>query len=186
MIKKVLVPGIVVVGVVFTAWQVYGKVRYDDMRGRLETPAFTVRPIDAETAEFIGKVKETWSLHQQENPDPIFAEISSVTGFEENVEGVAKLYTHEIPEYSFVDLRRNAKEAVMAVTLAVAIPQSLDNQFYTSEGIGFVKLGENHLELFEDTDEGLSRSLYINQEAQRQNLQGGEIEAPAGEGGESE
>ncbi|MGI9239633.1 MAG: hypothetical protein ACR2RV_02465 [Verrucomicrobiales bacterium] len=186
MIRKVLVPGVAMAAVMFTAWQVYGKLRYDQLRDRLETPAFTIRPIDAESAEFIRTVKESWLLHQEDSPDPIFAEISKITGLDETVGGVAKFYTHEIPEYSFVDLRKNANEAVIATTLMVSIPQSLDGQFYAGEGIGFVKLGANHVELFEDTEDGLSRSLYINQEGLKQGREGNDAEPAPREGADTE
>ena len=49
----------------------------------------------------------------------------------------------------------------MTITLATALPASADQLIYTGEGIAFVKISEKCVEVFEDTTEGLSRSLYF-------------------------
>lgn len=46
--------------------------------------------------------------------------------------------------------------------MTVAMSAPVDNRVYTGNGTCFIRLGESLVELFEDTSEGLSRTLYLN------------------------
>ncbi len=159
----IIIFGMVIITIVgFFAWQIPIKQRYDNLRDQLlEARHFAIHPLDAEAASFLESVRKSWEVHDHECPDSIFSEISSATGLDESVEGVVNFHTHEIPEYSFFNLRRNAEEGVRATTMLVALPISVDNQIYHNDGICFIKLNENLVEVFKDTDEGLGRTLYL-------------------------
>ena len=102
--SRVVVFGIGVVTILgFIAWQIAAKVRYDQLRQKLdEGVRFTARALDGDAAAFLDSVRSSWKLQSQECPDPIFAQISSVTGLGQSVEGVVELYTHEVPAFSFL------------------------------------------------------------------------------------
>ena len=146
----------------FFAWQIPSKINYDKSRNQLllEAPPLAIHPLDTEAAGFLQSVRESWEVLDHECPDSIFSEISSATGVDESAEGVVRFHAHEIPEYSFFNLRRNADELVMAIALAVALPTSVDQRIYSEEGLCFIKLGETLVEVYEDSDEGLSRTRY--------------------------
>lgn len=146
----------------FFALQIPIKMRYDNLRDQLlEATYVAVHPLDAEAAGFLESVRESWEVHNLECPDSVFSEVSTATGVDESVEGVVNFYTHEIPEYSFFNLRRNLEEGVRAAIMAVALPSSVDNRIYHNDGICFIKLSENLVDVFEDTDDGLGRTLYL-------------------------
>jgi hypothetical protein len=156
----ILVVALIAIGGFF-AWQMAMKTNYDKLRYQMvEVPRFAIHPLDAEADDFLESVRESWDVQDRELPDSIFSEISSVTGVDESVEGVVNFHTHEIPEYSFFDHRRNAKEGVMATAMAVALPTSVDNRIYFGDGVCFIKLTGNLVEVFEDTEEGLKRTRY--------------------------
>jgi hypothetical protein len=68
-----------------------------------------------------------------------------------------------IPPYSFLNLERNGRETTMAMIVALAVPTSVDNRIHVAEGLAFVKITGRVVELFEDTPEGLRRTLYAQQ-----------------------
>ena len=145
----------------FFAWQLVMKTEYDKLRDRMVgVPRFAIHPLDTEADDFLRSVRESWDVLDRELPDSIFSEIASVTGFDESVGGVVDFHTHEIPEFSFFDHRRNAQEGVIATAMAVALPISVDNRIYFGDGVCFIKLTGSLVELFEDTEEGLRRTRY--------------------------
>ncbi len=153
---------IAITGSVFFAWQIPAKKKYDGLKEkRLQAPVFAVHPIDAETEAFLENARSSWKAQSDETPDPIFAEIASVIGGESTVEGVVSFYTHELPEFSFFDRSRNAEATLMAEALLMALPISLDGRIYVKDRLAFTKLNENGIEVFEDTERGLRRALYI-------------------------
>ena len=66
------------------------------------------------------------------------------------------------------DHRRNAKEAIVATAQATALPRSVDNVIYVGDGLAFVRVSENCLEVFEDTDDGLRRTIYFRKKKGKQ------------------
>jgi hypothetical protein len=145
----------------FFAWQLAMKKAYDKLRDQMvDVPRFAIHPIDAEADAFLELVRESWDVQDHELPDSIFSKISSATGVDESVEGVVAFHTHEIPQFSFFDHRRNAKEGVKAIAMAGALPISVDDRIYFGDGVCFIKLTGNLVEVFEDTEEGLKRTCY--------------------------
>ncbi|MDC0304812.1 hypothetical protein OAK99_03045, partial [Akkermansiaceae bacterium] len=104
---------------------------------------------------------ESWHTHEKECPDPIFSQVLETAEFEVSVSGVVNFYTHLIPEYSSSDSEQNLKEGIRAATMGVARSESLDGRIYFKEGLCFIKLSEKALEVFEDQDGKLSRTLYV-------------------------
>jgi len=51
-------------------------------------------------------------------------------------------------------------EMLIATTMAMALPNSMDHLLYLGEGVCFIKYSEEVIEVFEDTQDGLSRTLY--------------------------
>ena len=49
----------------------------------------------------------------------------------------------------------------MATTMAVALPMSVDHRIYFEEGLCLIKLSENLVEVYEDSEQGLSRTRYM-------------------------
>ncbi|MDA7508577.1 hypothetical protein N9B32_01285 [Akkermansiaceae bacterium] len=117
--------------------------------------------IGEEEAGFLKSVRESWHTHEKECPDPIFSEVLETAEFEVSVSGVVNFHTHQIPEYSSSDSKQNLREGIRAATIGVARSESLDGRIYFKEGLCFIKLSEKALEVFEDQDGKLSRTLYV-------------------------
>ena len=75
--------------------------------------------------------------------------------------GVVEFHTHKTLPYSFFDFGRNAKESLVATVTVIASPSSIDGRVYHADGTCFVKLAENVVEVFEDSENGLVRTLYV-------------------------
>lgn len=146
----------------FFGGQIPMKIKYDKSRDQLleQAPPFATHPLDGEMQAFLQSVRAEWKVHDQDLPDAVFSEISSVTGLDESVHGVVEFHTYEIPEFSFFKPRRNAQEAVMATTMAVALPVSVDQRIYVGDGICFIKFSDSLVEVYADTDDGLRRTRY--------------------------
>ena len=146
----------------YLLWQIPAKARYTKLLDQLaQAPRFVAHPMDEESAALLDSVESSWQLHTNDSPDPVFAEIASVTRFENSVAGVVALYTHRVPEYSFFNRERNKRESVLATTLAIALPVSMDSRVYHKDGMAFVRIADSVIEVFEDTDKGISRRLYM-------------------------
>ena len=146
----------------FFGLQIPLKQKYDGLMSEVSAATrFVAQPMDAEAVSFLESVRDSWTVQSNEDSDSIFAEISSVTGIQNTVDGVVEFYTHEILPYSFFDFSRNMKECSMATATAIAVPISIDGRVYHADGTGFVKLTENLVEVFEDSETGLVRTLYV-------------------------
>lgn len=135
----------------------YEKIRKE----RNQAPLFASRKMDADDARFIERVKATWEVQASECPDPNFAKIAALTGMEKTVAGVVAFHTHKTPPYSPEDPARNAKEAVIAATLTVTLPISVDSLVHTRDGLAYIKNSKDLVTVFEDTDKGLKRTVYV-------------------------
>lgn len=145
----------------FFAWQISLKTRFDNLRERVSQGAqLKVVDMDETSEAFLTGVQRSWEIQAQEVPDPIFSEIFAMTGMPESVAGVAEFYTHQIPAYSFFSPQRNAREASIALAMAVSMPVSMDGKLYKAGEVCFVKISDACVEVFEDTGRGLQRSLY--------------------------
>ena len=142
--------------------QVTARKEYEKLREIIQGHELTRHPIDKEAAAFLEAVRGSWKVHEQECPDPIFSDVLATAGFEVSVSGMASFCTHRLPEYSFSDSVQNAREGVRAVTMAVALSQSLDGRVYVKKGLCFIKLSEKVVDVFEDHAQGLSRTLYVD------------------------
>lgn len=146
----------------FFGLQIPLKQKYDGiMNEATAATQFVAHPIDAEALSFLESVRGSWTVHSSESPDSIFAEISSVTGIQSTVDGVVEFHTHKTLPYSFFDFGRNAKESLVATVTVIASPSSIDGRVYHAYGTCFVKLAENVVEVFEDNENGLVRTLYM-------------------------
>lgn len=142
--------------------EVLRKAEYDRIRAeRNEAPSFTAREMDGEAARFLEVVKATWDARSRACPDPAFAKIAQLIGMKETVQGVVAFHTHKTPPFSLTDHRRNAKEAVIAATLTIALPTSVDNLIHTKEGAAYIRVSETCVEVFEDAGKGLARTFYV-------------------------
>lgn len=160
-LSKIFAIGFTVCLVGFFAWQISLKSRFDNLRERVSQGAqLKIVDMDESSEAFLTKVKDSWEIQTQEVPDPIFTEIFAMTGMPESVAGVAEFYTHQIPAYSFFSPQRNAREATIALAMAVSMPVSMDGKLYKAGEVCFVKLNDACVEVFEDTGGGLQRSLY--------------------------
>jgi len=64
----------------FFGLQIPLKQKYDGLMNKVRAASqFIAHPIDAEALSFLESVKRSWTVHSHESPDPIFAEIHSVT-----------------------------------------------------------------------------------------------------------
>ena len=142
--------------------QVTAKKEYEKLREIIDGHELTRHPIDNEAAVFLEAVRGSWKVHEQECPDPIFSDVLATAGFEVSVSGMASFCTHRLPEYSFSNSVQNSREGVRAVTMAVALSQSLDGRVYVKKGLCFIKLSEKAVDVFEDHAQGLSRTLYLD------------------------
>ena len=143
--------------------QVTAKKEYEKLRELIDGHELTRHPIDKEAAAFLEAVRGSWKVHEQECPDSIFSDVLSTAGFEVSASGMASFCTHRLPEYSFSDSEQNAREGIRAVTMGVALSKSLDGRVYVKKGLCFIKLNEKAVDVFEDHDRGLSRTLYVDQ-----------------------
>ena len=138
------------------------KSEYEKIRNeRNQAPMFAARKMDADAAKFLDVVKSDWESRSSECPDSAFAKIAGLTGVSEDVEGVVAFYTHKTPPYSAEDHRRNAKEAVFAAALTISLPISADNLIHTKEGVAYIRNSKNSVTVFEDTEKGLKRTVYV-------------------------
>ena len=72
----------------FFGLQVPLKKKYDGLRDQvIAATQFVANPINDETREFLESVRGTWVVHDREEPDPGFSEISTVTGIPNTVDG---------------------------------------------------------------------------------------------------
>ena len=146
-----------------SAMEAIKKSEYDQIRkARAAAPTFVSRKIEDGMAAYLKKVREDWTVETQVCPDPTFAKIAALTWVKESVEGVVSLYTHKTPKFSFLNQSRNVREAVIAATTTVALPISLDSLIHTREGLAFVRLSKSRVEVFEDTEKGLRRTVYVD------------------------
>lgn len=170
---------VIVVGGFF-GLQVPLKKKYDGLRDQvIAATQFVAHPINDETREFLESVRGTWMVHDREEPDPAFSEISTVTGIPNTVDGVVEFHTHTIAPYSFIDFSQNKKESLIALAMAIALPTSMDARVYHGEGICFVKVNESLVEVYEDSEKGLSRVLYMKAKSGAQGA--AELPATAGD-----
>lgn len=138
------------------------KSEYEKIRDeRNQAPAFAARKMDANTVKFLDAVKKDWELRSSECPDPAFTKIVGLTGMSNDVKGVVEFYTHITPPFSANDHHRNAKEAVIAATLTVSLPISVDSLVHTKEGLAYIKNSQTTVTVFEDTEKGLKRTVYV-------------------------
>jgi len=150
----------------FFGLQIPLKQKYDGLMNKVRAASqFIAHPIDAEALSFLESVKRSWTVHSHESPDPIFAEIHSVTGIQNTVDGVVEFYTHDPLPYSYFDLNRNTKESLVTSAKALASPTSIDGQIYHGNGTCFVKITETVVEVFNDSEVGLARTLYVKVKA---------------------
>ena len=160
-LTKIFAIGLSICMLGFFAWQISLKSRFDNLRERVSQGAqLKIVDMDESSAAFLTRVKDSWKIQAQEVPDPIFSDIFAITGMPESVAGVAEFYTHQIPAYSFFSPQRNAREATIALAMAVSMPVSMDGKLYKAGGVCFVKITDACVEVFEDTEGGLQRSLY--------------------------
>ena len=137
------------------------KSDYEEIRSeRNQAPTYTARKMDAESTKFLELIQSEWESQLSKCPDSAFTKIAAVTGVSNDVAGVVAFHTHKTPPYSALDHRRNAKEAVFAATLTVSLPISADNLIHTRDGVAFIKNSKNLVTVFEDTEEGLKRTIY--------------------------
>lgn len=152
----------VVVVAGFLCLRLSSKWNYEQLRElNAEAPTFAVRPFDAEVAAFLKKVQENGELLSSESPDPAYARIAEVTPWDASVEGVVALFTYEIPPFSFFDERRNGREGAKAAIRIAALPISVDGFLFVGDGVAYVRVSEEIVEVYEDTEEGLCRSHYL-------------------------
>ena len=157
-------------GTVFLLWVGWFVLLFPQMRAfaklnETELPQFSTHPIEGDDERFLGTVRQTWVVQSREEPDSIFAQIAALTGVDESVEGVVTFYTFTIPEFSLVNPQRNQQAAVIAKAQAIALPISVDNRVYAGDGICFIKLTDELVEVMEDGADGLTRTLYAKPKA---------------------
>ena len=157
-----MVLSIFVIVLIGCVGQVTAKKEYEKLREIIDGHELTRHPIDNEAAAFLEAVRGSWKVHEQECPDSIFSDVLSTAGFEVSASGMASFCTHRLPEYSFSDSEQNAREGIRAVTMGVALSKSLDGRVYVKKGLCFIKLNEKAVDVFEDHDRGLSRTLYVD------------------------
>jgi len=146
----------------YFGWQIPLKKKYDHLRDQLLDPSlsFRVQDFEQDDLTFLETVKKDWDVVAQECPDVVFAEISEAVGFEESAQGVVDFHTYKLAPFSFFNHRQNVNEMLIATTMAMALPNSMDHLLYLGEGVCFIKYSEEVIEVFEDTQDGLSRTLY--------------------------
>jgi hypothetical protein len=128
---------------------------------RNQAPFFAEHKMEDADVKFLEAVKREWELRSSECPDTAFTKIVGLTGMSNDVKGVVDFFTHETPPFSGNDDRRNAKEAVIAATLTVSLPISVDNLVHTMEGLAYIKNSQTTVTVFEDTEKGLKRNVYV-------------------------
>jgi hypothetical protein len=131
---------------------------------------------------FIGDVLDSWTVHTEECPDEVLTNVFELTKYDRSVQGLVSLYTHEIPPYSFVNAKRNQKESVIAATLNMITPITKDGCVYHAEGLAYLKLGDNIVEVYRDSKDGVKHTIYTKpkQDAEIQK-QAEQVAAPDGE-----
>ncbi len=137
------------------------KKKYDSLREELDTPVFVVCDIGSAEQTFIDDVRASWYKHAEECPDSILSDVMKKIGYANSVEGLIDLYGHQIPPYSFFDSERNKREAIIAVTLAVIAPITVDGCIYHKDGFAYLRLNNQAVECFEDTSDGVKYTLYF-------------------------
>ena len=149
-------------GAEIAAPKAFLKSEYEKIRDeRNQAPTFAARKMDAKAADFLEVVKRDWELRSSESPDSAFSKIAGLTGFSNDVKGVVDFYTHKTPPYSKDDHQRNAKEAVIAATLTVSLPISVDSVLHAKGGLTYIKNSQTTATVFEDTEKGLKRTVYV-------------------------
>ncbi len=168
--QKVIVLGTVFLVVVslavwFTPFFLMNHI-YDGAKKTFEADSgqpFLVKPIDEGTQELIGVIESSWTCTSEE-VDGVYSEALRLAGFDPNVEGVIRLLTFRLPDFSWLDMSQNKDSLEVAVVYATVAPISIDNTIHVSSDrrIVLIRVGERTAMVFRETPDGMHESLWAD------------------------
>ena len=137
------------------------KIQYDKLRKeRSEAPVFAARAMDEATTAYLKDVQANWVAKTTECPDTIFTKITLMVDMEPTTASVVRLHSHKMPPFAPGKDERNLREATLAAATMVALPISVDSLIHHKEGFAFIKLTDEFVQVYEDTEKGLKVTLY--------------------------
>ena len=142
------------------------KPKYDDAKKRIEEDSpqpFAVRPIDEDTKNLLGVIESSWTCTSEE-VDGVYSEALRLAGFDPNVEGMIRLLTFRLPDFSWLDMSQNKDSLEVAVVYAILAPISIDNTIhvFSDRRIALIRVGERTAMVFRETPDGMHESLWAD------------------------
>ena len=134
--------------------------RYEKLRTDADSPLLQSIPIKQKEQEFLRDVQDSWFVRKSIWPDDTTAGLCELVGFEPTIDGFLALHTHEVPPFSIFDKERNLEEAGRAGALSQFKHQTTDNRIYWKKGVAYMIVRENIVDCYEDTDNGIRRTIY--------------------------
>ena len=142
----------------FKSKSVYEEVRRDDVKQY----GLEVRPVEPSDLSQLERVRAEWISTDVREPRPKeLGKVMEELFYPVSVDGVVRLWSEEMPPYSWTNNQQNEVWAKRSVFRMVFSPASNADAILHDEGI-MIMATDHRLEVYEDTADGLMYSFYYN------------------------
>ena len=143
-------------GVGYLVIQFSVKKKYDERRSALHSLSI----VEIDDDQFLSEVVSSWSVTFTECPDEAMTLALELVNEGNSVNGIASIMAHEVSSFSFINDARNKRELIYMMVKSTIIPETVDGAFHKGEGIAYVQYRYNVVEVYEDTKDGIKKTLY--------------------------
>ena len=179
---KKLIPTILTVLVVagalaWLALNLRAKRKYDELRDRLAQCSYSLVKMDSDTTALLAEACADWTEAYSHVGGPHSDALKTV-GLRPSVSNLTHVFTHRLPEYSFLSPNQNKKSVVMGAIQSLLFSVTIDDAIHLSGdgSIALIRCQTNLVLVFADEESGLRESMYY---AKKQDIEQDESTVPS-------
>ncbi len=137
------------------------KQKYDKARDELAKGLPSVVKMDSDTMAFVADVRANW-VESYSEVRGVHSDALKTLGLRPTVKNLVHVFTHRLPEYTFLSPEQNLKSMVMGIVQGTIVPMTNDQSIHLSDDghLALVRCHTNIVLMFSDEPTGLREAMY--------------------------